>query len=226
MLITRPQPAAADTARRVMDMGRQAMVAPLLEIRSLEPALPSDADAVLVTSGNAVPALPDWSRGRPVFAVGAATAQRARDAGFSDVRSANGDAAMLAGLVRRQIPAGRRLLLLTGKGQGDALMAMLRDHAGTMTRCAAYEAVPASRLPEPARRALAEGRVGAALFFSAETARRMVALVREAALEDRIGIIEAYAIGDAAAVALGLLPWRRIRTAAHPTQDAMLALLQ
>ncbi len=226
MLITRPQPAAAETARHVTAMGRQAVVAPLLEIRTLDPVLPSDADAVLVTSGNAVPALPEWARGRPVFAVGAATAGRARRAGFTDIRSADSDAAMLASLVRRELPVARRLLLLTGKGQGAALVALLRDHAAEVTRCVVYEAVPVPRLPEPARAALGARNVGAALFFSAETARCMVRLVREAALEETVGVAEACAIGPAAAVALGSLPWRRIRTAAHPTQDEMLALLQ
>ncbi|HEY6430396.1 MAG TPA: uroporphyrinogen-III synthase [Acetobacteraceae bacterium] len=226
MLITRPQPAAAETARRVTAMGRRVVVAPLLEIRSLNPVLPSDADAVLVTSRNAVPALPDWARNRPVFAVGAATAGRARRAGFTDIRNADGDAAMLALLVRRELPAGRRLLLLTGKGQGETLRAMLRDHAAEVTRCAVYEALPAPRLPEPAREALGGRSVGAALFFSAETARCMVRLVQEAALEETVGVAEACAIGRAVAVALGSLPWRRIRTAAHPTQDEMLALLQ
>jgi hypothetical protein len=38
--------------------------------------------------------------------------------------------------------------------------------------------------------------------------------------------MDALAIGEAAAVALQALPWRRIRVAARPTQDAMLALLR
>jgi hypothetical protein len=38
--------------------------------------------------------------------------------------------------------------------------------------------------------------------------------------------VDALAIGQAAAVALQALPWRRICVAARPNQDAMLALLQ
>ena len=76
-----------------------------------------------------------------------------------------------------------------------------------------------------AREALQGRRIGAALFFSAEAARCMVRLVQEAGLEQTVGVAEACAIGPAAAVALGPLAWRRIRTAARPTQDEMLALL-
>lgn len=202
------------------------MVAPLFEIRSLDVVLPSDADAVLVTSGNAVKALPGWARTRPIFAVGAATAQRVRDAGFGQVRSADGDAATLASLVCRELPAGRRLLLLVGKGQGEPLAALLREHAALVIRCPVYEAVPAPHLPEVAHQALLGRTIGAALLFSAEAARCMVRLVQEAGLEQTVDVAEACAIGPAAAVALGSLPWRRIRTAAHPTQDEMLALLQ
>ncbi len=120
----------------------------------------------LVTSGNAVDRLPEWARGRPVFAVGTATAGRARRAGFTDVRSADGDAAIwrrwCAGTARR----ARRLLLLTGKGQGHDARRHAAASAAEVTRCAVYEAVPAPRLPEPAREALgaANVRCGAVLL--------------------------------------------------------------
>src|SRR5262249_42798964 len=81
-------------------------------------------------------------------------------------------------------------------------------------------------LPDPARAALVAGTLGTALFFSAETARTAVRLVRRARLEDAIRTVEAVAIGKPAAVALQDLPWRRIRTAARPNQDPMLALLR
>jgi uroporphyrinogen-III synthase len=80
-------------------------------------------------------------------------------------------------------------------------------------------------LPDAARQALADGGVTAALFFSAETARHCVLLIRRADLRDAVGAVEALAIGQPAAVALQALPWRRIRVAERPTQDAMLALL-
>jgi hypothetical protein len=38
--------------------------------------------------------------------------------------------------------------------------------------------------------------------------------------------VDALAIGGPAAVALQPLPWRRIRVAERPTQDAMLGLLR
>jgi len=207
-------------------MGLRPIIAPLLMIRPLPAELPADADAVLVTSGNAVPALPAWANARPIFAVGNATAARVRQAGFTDVRSAGGDATMLAEMARVSVPFGRHVLLLTGKDQGEALVGMLRGHARQVTRCAVYAAESVSDLPVPAARALAEGRLGAALFFSAETARCMVRLVLAAGLRDAVRTVDAGAIGRPAAVALDALPWRQIRLAARPTEDEMLTLLQ
>ena len=83
--------------------------------------------AILVTSGNAIPSLPASHHHLPLFAVGEATAARARDAGFTQVNSADGDANALAELVARSCDrhAGP-LLLASGRGQGEGLAADLR----------------------------------------------------------------------------------------------------
>ena len=89
-----------------------------------------------------------------------------------------------------------------------------------------YAAVAGADLPDAARDAFASGSLTAALFFSAETARQCVRLLRAARLHEAVRSVDALAIGQAAAVALQALPWRRIRVAARPNQDAMLALLR
>jgi uroporphyrinogen-III synthase len=77
-----------------------------------------------------------------------------------------------------------------------------------------------------ARSALATGQIAAALFFSTETAHHFVQLLQRARLHEAVRAVDALAIGQPAAVALQPLPWRRIRVAARPTQDAMLGLLR
>ena len=87
--------------------------------------------------------------------------------------------------------------------------------------------MPAQSLPESAHAALATGSLTAALFFSAETARALRAPDRSLpGCTKRCVTVDALAIGRPAAVALQALPWRRIRVAAQPNQDAMLALLR
>jgi len=227
VLITRPSPAAEKTARHVSALGLRPIVAPLLTIRRVPADLPHDAVAVLVTSGSAVDGLPAWARARPVFAVGDATAARVRAAGFPQAYSARGNATDLAALVQRTLPAQHgELLLLTGKGQGTELAGLLRAQQRDVTVREVYEAVAVPLLPAPAAAALRGGDLRAALFFSAETARQFVRLVTAACLEASVQNTDACAISRPTGVALDALRWRRIRIAAGPTQDDMLALLQ
>jgi uroporphyrinogen-III synthase len=228
VLITRPEPGASETAVRVSAMGLRPITSPVLEIRILPIQLPPAArlQAIVTASGNAIPALPPGYHRLPLLAVGAMTASRARAAGFSHVTSANGDARALAALADRTCDLqGMPLLLATGRGQGEALATDLRVRGFRVIRRAVYAAIPVPALPEAARQALVGCDVTAALFFSAETARHFVLLVRRARLHEAVRTVEALAIGQPAAMALKVLPWRRIRVAARPTQDAMLALL-
>jgi len=89
--VTRAEPGAARTAVRLTALGFEPLVAPVLAIRPLSPAIDlTDIAALAFTSVNGVAAFAARTpeRDRPVFTVGDATAQAARDAGFTDVRSA------------------------------------------------------------------------------------------------------------------------------------------
>lgn len=227
VLITRPQAGSELIAIQVARLGLQPVVAPLSEIRPLDFVLPDSAAAVLLTSGNAAATVPAWAHGLPVFAVGDATAERARAAGCANVHSARGDAGDLARLVASALsPREGPLLLLCGRGQGSTLMAALQDAGYTVHRRAVYQVAAASVLPPPAAQALRGDRLRSALFFSADTARTFVRLLTDPGLRTATQAVEACAIGKAAGVALSALSWRRIRVARRPNQDEMLALLQ
>jgi uroporphyrinogen-III synthase len=227
VLVTRPSPGAEETAARVAALGLDPVIAPMLSIRALPAGnLPARLDAVLLTSRNGLLGLPSSLHATPLFAVGAATAAAARAHGFADVRSAEADAAALRVLVRGGVAGSRPSLLLpTARGQGRELAAGLRADGFAVHPRAVYEARPAASLPARARAALANGLL-AALFFSAETARAFVACVRRAGLVNTTRDVDACAIGGPAGVALEALPWRRVRVAARPTQDDLLALLR
>ncbi len=223
MLVTRPEPGATQTARLIAALGYQPVLAPLLRVRPLPFRAPAGLHAILITSGNAVPSLPALLHGIPLLAVGKATADRARAAGFATVLSADGDARDLAELARRHLPRCA-VLLATGRKQGTALAAELRQAGFVVHRRVVYAAHPAGRLPPMALDALRDGRLRAALFLSAETARaftRVLPPVLHAALPG----VDALAIGQPTADALMHLPWRRVRVSAKPTLERVLALL-
>ncbi len=226
VLVTRPQPGAAETARRLVEMGRTPVVAPAIEIVPVAADLPppGDLQAVLVTSGNAFVALSRHCA-LPLLAVGDATAAKGRACGFTVVHSAGRDADALAELAARVCdPAGLPLLLASQEGEGRALVRALSAAGFTVVHRSAYAARPVPVLPAAAEAALRDGAVTHALFFSPATARAFVASV--AALPAGLfAPIDALAISPAAAAALDSLPWHRIRVAAAPNQDELLGLL-
>ena len=187
---------------------------------------PADAvQAVLISSAQAIPALPLPMRGMPVLAVGDATAARALADGFPNVRSAGADAVALAELAAQTCdPRGKPLLLATGKGQGTRLAAALRNKGFRVLRRIAYHARPVATLPDETLAALASGRLDAILFYSGETARCFARLLPPDC-GPALAPILAIAISARAAKPLRPLKWRELRVAIHPTQDAVLAQL-
>ena len=192
-------------------MGYTPVVVPLLTVTQRTPALPAKASAILVTSANG---LVDDLPTAPILTVGDATADRARAMGYTDVTSAGRDAAALAELAQRLYPPPASLLLLSGAGQNATLAATLRAAGYRVLRRVTYAARPVA--------AMGDIPAGSVLFFSPETARTFVRL---AGASPRIAACEALAISPATAAALSPLPWRRIRVASAPNQDALLALL-
>ncbi len=226
MLITRPQPGADETAARIAARGLVPVVAPLLEIAPRRVAGFGQPQAILVTSGNALAGLPTSLHGTRLLAVGDATAARARLAGFAQVHSAGRDAAALAELAAGLcVPWGGPLLLASGAGQGSALAAALRARGFRVVRRVAYAARPVPALPEAARTALAADSLRAIVFFSPLTARVFVTMLERDSPHAAVREVEALAISRAAASALRVLPWRRVRVASHPTQEELLTLL-
>ena len=237
-------PAALVTATLLTARAYSPVIAPLLTILPRDPVLPPPEalQAVLVGSGNAVDHLPAAYRRLRLLAVGDATAARARRAGHAEVSSAAANAARLAVLAGETLdPAGKPLLLAVGEGQGTGLEAALIARGFHVLRRAVYTTAAAASLPAAARAALAapeepllrpisrplsEGQtLRAGLFFSAETARVFRTLVTAEGLADRLGAIVALAISAGTAAELRSLPWREVREASHPNQEALLALL-
>ena len=224
VLVTRPEPGASETADRLALLGLAAVIAPMLDVRPRPLGLVPGVQAVLVTSGNALPQLPPALHPVPLLAVGDATAARARAAGFTEVCSADSDAAALAVLAAQMLPLRAPVLLATGTGQGGALAAALRERGFRVHRRAVYAAVPVRRLPGPALDALAGNGLRAALFLSAETARAF-ARALPASLLGSLGGVDALAIGQPAAEVLSRMPWRSVRVSAKPTSASLMALL-
>jgi uroporphyrinogen-III synthase len=178
--ITRAQPGADATAERVRALGHEAVVAPLLAVRTLPDVTVdlSGVAALAFTSANGVRAFADvcGERGLKVFAVGAATAQAARAAGFRSVLSADGDVEALAeGIaVRKGELKGAVLHPGAAEPAGD-LAGSLEKHGVHARRLILYETAPVALTGEAAEAAV---RCDVALIHSPRAAQVMAKVLK------------------------------------------------
>lgn len=228
LLVTRPEPDASRTAARLADLGHAVLLAPLLRIESLAVELGSGPwAAVLITSASAVRAAaahPDLSRiiGLPVLAVGGRSAEAARDAGFTDVSSADGAAEELVQLARR-LPAGR-LLYLAGRDRTGDLAGRLSVTGHVVDTTEIYRAVAETRLPEPAAQALAAGQIDGVLHFSRRTALAFVAATDDAMLRGKRLEIQHFCLSAQVAEPLRAAGMTRVKIAPSPIEASLLRL--
>ncbi len=225
VLVTRPEPGGSATAAALRAAGYVPVLAPCLEIEPLPGALPTLVDGIVIASTQALPGLPPALRAVPLFAVGDATAARARAAGFIDVASAAGTARELAALLGERLDPGARLLLACGAGHSMDLAADLRGRGFRVTRRVVYRSRPARQLDAAAQAALEAGEIDRVMVFSPASARRFVTLITEAGLDGALAGAIAVAISPAAAAPLTRLPFRDIRSAVSPDQDHMITIL-
>jgi uroporphyrinogen-III synthase len=229
VLITRPRPKALELARRLEAQGDTALIEPLLAIERIPGAAPDLAgvQAILLTSANAVPALSAAARRLPLFAVGAATAAAARQAGCVTVVSAEGAGADLARLVARRCrPDAGALLHLAGETVRPEPAALLAAAGFALRRHAVYRAAAARALSAGTVAALRQQAIDAVLLFSPRAARTFTLLVGEHGLRASLGATAAICLSAAVAEACRELTWQAVYTACRPELPALLEVLE
>lgn len=229
-LVTRPRDesevlAAALALRQIV-----ALIEPLIDVAFRDAAALDLAgvQAVLCTSANGVRALARASSERdlPLFAVGAATAERARVEGFTAVASAGGDVGDLVCLVAARLdPQQGRLLHVAGATVAGDLAGALRARGFGIDRSILYEARPVAALSAAAVHAVRLGTIDFGLFFSPRTAEIFVRLAHQAGIAESCRAMAALSISRAADAAVSELPWGDRRIAETPSRSALLAAL-
>ncbi|MBP7816386.1 MAG: uroporphyrinogen-III synthase [Phenylobacterium sp.] len=179
--ITRAQPAAEATAARVRALGHEPFVAPLLKV---EPVDGVEVDlrgvcALAFTSANGVRAFIEATpeRSLRVFAVGAATAQAVRAAGFKNVLSADGDVEALAEGIAARKRDLKGCVLHPGAAEpaGD-LVGALETHGIEARRLILYDTCPA---PLTAEEQAVLPEIDAVLLHSPKAAQALADLLKD-----------------------------------------------
>jgi uroporphyrinogen-III synthase len=213
LAVLRSEPGASDTVRKARRRGLDAISLSLFQVEPVAWEVPDidHFDALLLTSANAVlhgGAGLDGLKSLPVYAVGAATAQAAREAGFDIVMTGAGGVDELL----RKISPGVKMLHVCGehrRGPANPLQAI--------TPITVYRSL---ERPSPD---LSQAENAVVLVHSARAAavfRKML----DAADFNRVSVAIA-AISDAAAKAAGG-GWKSVDVAQRPSEDALLALAE
>jgi uroporphyrinogen-III synthase len=229
VLITRPQPDGERTAAAVRAKGHDVLLAPLMKVKPVEADITGDWSAVIVTSANALRALTPAQlaplRTRPLFAVAERSALDAREAGFTDVRSANGDAADLIRLiVERYARQKAPHLYLAGEDRASDVEGTLRAHGIPVHTFVVYRNITTGYPPELVR-ALDAGTLDAVLHFSRRSSENFLAGGKDAGVLPRAVALRHICISVPVAEPLAAAGAVEIAVARRPDEAAMLALL-
>ena len=231
LLVTRPQPDAARTATRLEALGHEVLVAPLLKTELLPLARRADPAAIAVTSRNGVRALAAWPessawRKRPLFAVGEATAAAAREAGFSDVRSADGDGAALAAAIVKALPieAGR-ILYPAAEARSPVLEETLRAAHFSVDAVVAYRMAAAGSLPTEVTEALRSGSIDGVLLYSKRSAETFLALLDAAGQGAVLARLRLFVMSNAVAAVFRGRDVADVEVAPSPREDDLVGLI-
>lgn len=229
LLVTRPEPEAEALAATLRVAGHDVLIEPMLVVTPVaNVALPrAGVDALLVTSANALRALeqhPDVPALRllPLFAVGEATAELARQMGFHAVTAGPGTAPELVPILAAALAPGSTILHLAG----DVLAADLSgpvQQAGLILRSAVvYQTVERQAFSAGTAAALRDGTIDAVTILSPRTARVFAALCRSSGVP--IARTRVYCLSAACATGLGDRA-ALARIAERPALASLLALI-
>ncbi|SOE16890.1 uroporphyrinogen-III synthase [Hoeflea halophila] len=248
VLVTRPQPGADRTAARLSRLGHEAVIMPLFEgsvtatIDDLPPVaeigglIATSARAFVMFAKQPVPESGLFST--PVYAVGTATAQAARDAGFAHVVEGGGTAeALLQTLIAHHAPVsnggktgrsfvtGKPLVYLAGVPRTTAIEVGLSTHRIRHSVVECYRMTKISYSTDIVKADFFSPVPDGVLFYSANAAKAFRELADTLALDEAIESVRFLCLSAAIADELPSA-WRtRLTVAARPDEDSLLTSL-
>ena len=226
VIITRAEPGAAATAKRVNELGMRAIVSPALSLKLVDPVpeLPLGGSAgILFTSANGVRFFQDVSERRDIAAwcVGPSTAAAADKAGFADVHNGDGNSEDLAALLKQTAdPSHGHLVHIANTAAGNILQAELIRAGFDVRFIGLYTPIDAERLTDEAVGVLNEEKSICVLIHSAKGAASFANLYAPNADIQTTFIC----VSDKAAKPISHLG--AVKVADRPNEDALLQKLQ
>lgn len=237
VVVTRPQHSGERTIRRLAQMGHEALLLPLAEpvhhADEARRALLDTQGAIAVTSAEAIRVLAALGSaiephlGRPIFAVGKATANEAASLGFTNVVISEGGGTELAALIFGHAAslAKAPLLYLAGHPRAAGFETRLAELQLPFRTAECYRMLDIVPEDDTLRRLFIDLHADAVLLYSHQTAQRFFGL--PFVQENRAIFAETQFLCLSEAIAGAIPPQMRLHVdiADMPNEDRLLALL-
>lgn len=228
VLVTRPLPDGERTAATLRAKGHDVLLAPLMQVRPIPAVIAGNWSAVIVTSANALRVLPAAQLAPllslPLYAVGARSAEAARDAGFREIRTAQGDADALIRLIaERYANEPAPYLYLAGEHRAADIEGALSGKGIKVTTVVVYRNMTTGFPPELIR-AVEQRQLDAVLHFSRRSADNFVIGTKTAGLPSALALKQ-LCLSPQVAEPLAAAGARDVGIARRPDEASLLALL-
>jgi uroporphyrinogen-III synthase len=229
ILVTRPLPDGERTAAALRAKGHAVLLAPLMQVRPIPAVLVGNWSAVIITSANAIRALSKDQLAPlltlPLYAVGGRSAEAARNAGFREVRTAQGDAAALIRLTaERYANEAAPHLYLAGEHRAADVEGELAAKGIKVATVVVYRNMTTGFPPELIH-AVEQNQIGAVLHFSRRSAENFVIGARTVGLVVQALAPKQLCLSVQVAEPLAAAGARDVAIARRPDEASLLALL-
>ena len=229
ILVTRPQPQADKTAQKLIAMGHDVIVEPMLSFQRLtvDGDVAGDAKAIAATSARAIEALVfnglvSQLQHLPLYCVGEATARAAEASGFQKVFQAGGDVDSLSKLIVDSNQDAPVFYPAAVDRSGD-LAGQLEQQGIACRMVEIYQMAAATGFSEKTREQIQSQTVDYALFYSLRTIQIFLSLSNLEKTTVFLNSMKALCVSKRVAEHAGA--FGEVFTAKTPNEDSLLELL-
>lgn len=241
VLITRPEPGATRTADRLRSLGHEPVLLPLTRTVGRQDGLlqleTREAGAFAATSGAAIrhwreTGIAQSRFGVPFYAVGTATGEAAKQAGFRAVHSGSADAAALASKIvadyragRLSVTRSRPLVYLAGATRKQAFEEGLAAASVPFETMEIYEIEEISHSTDYLVNAFGNESVDVVLFYSAMAASRFFDTMSGGRFDKTLNNMHYICMGPSVFAVIPEPFTARSAVAGQPDEPSLFALL-
>lgn len=231
ILITRPEESAKLVTKQLQDLGHQVTNEPLIHIIPVDrdqalKCFPPTFNVVVTTSQQAIRCLANLIKERDfnLWCVGSESTKVAKDAGFTNIHTAEGSANDLINKLLRTYTFSLESPIIHVSGdiiRVDIVKSLL-EKGIPARQVVVYNTQESTSISKITQHNLQAGTLDAVLFYSPRTAKIFKKLCTASKLDHFCENLTAVCLSGAIKYEIQCLPWKNIRIAKKTTTDHLL----